>query len=357
MGKSKAIYLAAAFFAIMAAVIFCNCNDESKHPSKVVSVLIYSEYIDPAMLDDFQRQAGYTLSLDLYEAQEEMIAKLQSADTKPYDVIIASDVVIQQMVNLGLIAAIDTNKVPNHVNIAPQFKNPNYDPNNTYTLPYLWGTTGILYRDKDISPDQVSYSMLFDSTKTKGSFSLLEESRSMLSMALLAKGFDANSVDKKEIDQAAELILQAKKDPHFVGFDGSVGSKDKVLSGKDWAAIVFNGEAMAAIDEDHSLQFSIPVEGSFMWVDAMTIGSRSQNVEGAYAFMNYILDGQIGAQLAKFINYATPNKASIAFLDKEFTGNHVINPSEEEISRMVFLRDPGEAAKLFDEAWKTIKTR
>ena len=357
MKKNKVVYLVIALFAILGTGIFCACHDDSKQQPKVVSVLIYSEYIDPAMLDDFHRQTGYTLSLDLYEAQEEMISKLQSPDSKPYDVIIASDVVIQQMVNLGLIAAIDTNKVPNRKNISFHFRNPNYDTTNAYTLPYLWGTAGILYRDKKLSPDKVSYSMLFDSTKTKGNFSLLDESRSMLSMALLAKGFDANSVDKKEIDQAAELILQAKKDPHFVGFDGSVGGKDKVLSGKDWAAIVFNGEAMAAIDEDHSLQFAIPVEGSFMWVDAMTIGSRSQNVEGAYAFMNYILDGQIGAQLAKFINYATPNKASLAFLDKDFTDNKVINPSAVEIGRMVFLRDPGESSKLFDDAWKTIKTR
>lgn len=355
--KMKKIFLALSFFAIASLFVACNNDKDSSTKSKKVTVMIYSEYIDPAMLQDFEAKTGNKLQLELYEAQEEMISKLQTVGTAQYDVIIASDVVIQQMVHLGLIAKIDTNKIPNRINVADQFRNPSYDPTNEYTLPYLWGTTGILYRDNAIDPMEVSYSLLFDAKNTKGNFSLLEESRSMLSMALQAKGFDANSVNKEEINQAVDYILKAKKDPHFLGFDGSVGGKDKVLSKMDWAAIVFNGEAMAAIEEDPSLQFAIPTEGSFMWVDAMTLSSKAPNPEGAYAFMNYILDAKIGAQLAKYINYATPNKASLEVLDSEFTENRVINPTEEEIKRMVFLKDPGDAARLFDEAWTIVKTR
>ena len=349
-----------ALSLLVATSFLAGCNDEQKQsaekPTKV-TVMIYSEYIDPAMLEDFEKKTGYKLQLELYEAQEEMIGKLQASGTSQYDVVIASDVVIQQMIHLGLIGKIDTNKVPNRVNIADQFKNASYDPTNEYSIPYLWGTTGILYRDADVDPMKVSYSMLFDAKQTKGNFSLLEESRSMLSMALQAKGYDANSTDQKQINEAVEYILQAKKDPHFLGFDGSVGGKDKVLSKMDWAAIVFNGEAMAAIDEDSTLQFAIPTEGSFMWVDAMLLSSKAPNVDGAYAFMNYILDAQIGAQLAKFINYATPNKASLEVIDEEFKNNRVINPSKEEIDRMVFLKDPGEASRIFDEAWTIVKTR
>lgn len=309
------------------------------------------------MLTDFQMKTGFKLQLELYEAQEEMIGKLQASGTSQYDVIIASDVVIQQMIHLGLIGKLDTNKIANRVNIADQFRNPSYDPTNEYSVPYLWGTTGILYRDESVDPNKVSYSMLFDAKQTKGNFSLLEESRSMLSMALQAKGYDANSTDQKQINEAVEYILQAKKDPHFLGFDGSVGGKDKVLSKMDWAAIVFNGEAMAAIDEDSTLQFAIPTEGSFMWVDAMLLSSKAPNPEGAYAFMNYILDAKVGAQLAKFINYATPNKASLEVIDDEFKNNRVVNPTQEEIKRMVFLKDAGDAARLYDEAWTIVKTR
>ncbi|MBO7383383.1 MAG: spermidine/putrescine ABC transporter substrate-binding protein [Fibrobacter sp.] len=357
----KKILLAA--FALLASLAFTACNEQKQEQKataeapKTVTVMIYSEYIDPAMLEDFEKKTGYKVQLELYEAQEEMIGKLQAAGTSQYDVVIASDVVIQQMVHLGLIQPIDTNKIPNRKNIAEQFMSQPYDPTNTYTIPYLWGTTGILFRGDKVDPDSVSYSMLFDAKQTKGNFSLLEESRSMLSMALQALGFDANSTKQEEINKAVEYILQAKKDPHFLAFDGSVGGKDKVLSNMDWAAIVFNGEAAVAIDEDSTLQYVIPKEGSFMWVDAMTLSSKSPNPEGAYAFMNYILDGQIGAQLAKFVYYATPNKASLEVIDQDFKDNRVINPTESEIKRMVFLADPGDAAKLFDEAWTIVKTR
>lgn len=357
----KKTFLAKAFLAISmlaASCLFTACNEQKDEQiPKTVTVMIYSEYIDPAMLEDFQMKTGYKLQLELYEAQEEMIGKLQASGTSQYDVIIASDVVIQQMIHLGLIQALDTNRIPNRVNIADQFRNSSYDPTNSYTVPYLWGTTGILYRDESVDPTKVSYSMLFDAKQTKGNFSLLEESRSMLSMALMAQGMDANSVKSEEINKAVEYILQAKKDPHFLGFDGSVGGKDKVLSKMDWAAIVFNGEAMAAIEEDSSLQFAIPTEGSFMWVDAMLLSAKAPNVDGAYAFMNYILDAKIGAQLAKFINYGSPNKASLEVIDEDFKNNRVINPTNEEVARMVFLKDPGDAAKLFDEAWTIVKTR
>ncbi|MCQ2103115.1 MAG: spermidine/putrescine ABC transporter substrate-binding protein [Fibrobacter sp.] len=356
----KSLTALSSILLLAAASFLGGCNDEQKkgsaHPEKV-TVMIYSEYIDPEMLTDFQMKTGFKLQLELYEAQEEMIGKLQASGTSQYDVIIASDVVIQQMIHLGLIGKLDTNKIANRVNIADQFRNPSYDPTNEYSVPYLWGTTGILYRDESVDPNKVSYSMLFDAKQTKGNFSLLEESRSMLSMALQAKGYDANSTDQKQINEAVEYILQAKKDPHFLGFDGSVGGKDKVLSKMDWAAIVFNGEAMAAIDEDSTLQFAIPTEGSFMWVDAMLLSSKAPNPEGAYAFMNYILDAKIGAQLAKFINYATPNKASLEVIDDEFKNNRVVNPTQEEIKRMVFLKDAGDAARLYDEAWTIVKTR
>lgn len=319
--------------------------------------MIYSEYINPGLLKEFEKKTGYTIKLELYEAQEEMLVKLQTAGTKKYDVIIASDVVIQQMIQAGLIAPIDTSKIPNRVNVAPQFLGQSYDPTNTYSLPYLWGTTGILFRGEQIHPDSASYSMLFDAKNTKGNFSLLNESRSMLSMALQAIGYDANSVKQEEINKAVDYILQAKKDPHFAGFDGSVAGKNKVISGENWAAIVFNGEAQAAIDKDSTLQFVIPKEGSFMWVDAMLISSNASNVEGAYAFMNYILDAEVGAKLAKYINYATPNKASLEVIDEKFKSNRVINPNEQEIKRMELLQDLGESAKFYDEAWIIAKTR
>ncbi len=319
--------------------------------------MIYSEYTNPEMETDFKEKTGFEIKMDQYESQEEMIYRLQAVGTEKYDVIIASDVVIQQMIHLGLIQSLDTSMIPNHVNIADQFKNSSYDHTNRYSVPYLWGTTGILYRDTTVDPMNVSYDMLFDAKQTKGSFSLLEERRSMLSMALQAKGFDANSTNRRQISAAVEHLVKAKQDPHFSGFVGSVEGKNRVLSKQDWAAVVFNGEAMSAIAEDSSLQYAIPVEGSFMWVDAMLLSARTPNKEGAYAFMNYILDAKVGAQLAKYVNFATPNKESLNYLDGRFKNNRVINPSDEELKRLTILKDPGLTSRIFDEAWAIVKAK
>ncbi|WP_405342375.1 spermidine/putrescine ABC transporter substrate-binding protein [Fibrobacter sp.] len=340
---------------LLATGFFCGCDKKSQQHPVTVTVLTYSEYIAPEMITDFQMKTGYKLQIEEYEAQEEMINKLQSAKDKHYDVVIASDVVIQQMIHLGLIAPLDLDMVPNKVNIADQFKNPVYDPGNNFTLPYLWGTTGILYRDTALDVNSISYNMLFNPKQVKGKFCLLDESRSMLSMALQAKGLNANSVKIEDINKAVEWIREIKRDPNFAGFKGSVSAKDKVISKENWAAIVFNGEAMDAIAEDPTLQYAIPAEGSFMWVDAMTLSSHAQNSDGAHAFMNYILDAQNGAKLATTINFATPNSAALKLIDDKFKQNRVINPTREEIDRMVFLRDPGAATKLFDDAWSIVK--
>lgn len=354
-GMNKLVSYITVAMVLLATGVFYGCDKQTQQNPATVTVLTYSKYIAPEMITDFQMKTGYKLQLEEYEAQEEMISKLQQAIEKQYDVVIASDVVIQQMIHLGLIVPIDMGKVTNKINIADQFKNPVYDPGNTFTLPYLWGTTGILYRDTTRDENSVSYDMLFNPQQVKGNYSLLDESRSMLSMALQAKGLNANSVRMEDINQAIELIREAKRDPHFAGFEGSVSGKDKVLSGENWAAIVFNGEAMSAISEDPTLRYAIPTEGSFMWVDAMTLSSHAKNSDGAHAFMNYILEAQNGAKLATSTNFATPNRASLKLIDDKFKQNRVINPTREEIDRMVFLRDPGVAAKLFDDAWSIVK--
>ncbi len=358
MKKHFALFLSTLFIAFSATAFLSACasksDDEKKKP---VSVLIYSDYMDPGMLDEFEQLYGYKLQLELYEAQEEMIGKLQASGTSAYDVIIASDVVIQQMIHLGLIQKIDTAKIPNRSNLDPKFISPEFDPKNEYTVPYLWGTSGIVYRDTTLNPENVSYAMLFDSAKVKGKFSMLDESRSMLSMTLQSLGLNPNTKNKDDIAKAIDVILKAKNNPHFVGFDGSVAGKDKMISKMLDAAIVFNGEAQMAIDEDSTLQYAIPQEGSFIWVDVMTLSKGSGNIEGAYAFMNYILDAKVGAKLADYVAFGSPNKASYPLLNPEMAKNPVIYPDSNIMKRLVFLSDPGDATRYYDEAWTTVKTR
>jgi len=322
----------------------------------LVTVMIYSEYIDPEMLQEFTQKTGYPIQLELYEAQEEMIGKLQASGAGQYDVIIATDVVIQQMIHLGLLQPVDSNSIPNRKNIDPSFRNPPFDPGNRYSWPYLWGTTGVIYRDSFLSPDSLHWSQLFEPSQ-RGSFLLLDESRTLLSIALEASGKSPNTRAPWDIRAAAEHILKAKALPNSLGFDGSVSGASKVLAGNAWAAIVFNGDAMAAIGEDSTIQYGIPLEGSSIWVDVMTLSSTSPNPAGGLAFMNYILDAQAGAKLANYIQYGSPNLAARPYLSEEDLANPVIYPDSAARARLDFLADPGPAARLFDEAWTAVKSR
>ena len=328
-------------------------SSEGKH---IVTVLEYSEYIDPAMLAEFTERTGYPVQLELYEAQEEMVGKLQASGAGQYDVIVASDVMIPQMVNLHLIQPLDTTQIPNRQNVEARFRNAPFDPGNRYTLPYLWGTTGVLYRDSALAPDSMSWADLLDPTKVREPFIMIDESRTLLSIALNAAKLDPNSKTPADIRKAASLLVAAKSSPKCLGFDGSASGRDKVLARTTWASIIFSGEAVTAIHQDSTLQYSIPKEGSSIWVDVMTLSATSPNTAGGQAFINYILDAQAGAKLANFVHYGSPNTASRPYLNPEDLKNLVIYPDSSIMARLQFLSEPGGAARLFDEAWTTVKS-
>lgn len=349
-------YLCLLAFTLCACVLaFAACERAKSDANGTVSVLTYSRYIDPAMLADFKAKTGYTINIEVYEAQEEMIEWLQAGGTWKYDVIIASDVMILQMVNWELIQKLDTARLPNLKNMDKEFMASYFDEHNVYTMPYLWGTSGILYRNPKLKPEDVSYKMLFGDAAKKEKFTLLNEGRSMISMAMIALGLDPNSRKKEDIAAAVELLQSLKGYAGFKGFEESVKASQKVLSGEVNAAFVFNGEANDAMKKDPQLQYAVPKEGSFIWIDVMTISANASNLKGAYAFMNYIMDAKIGAQLANYVGFGTPNKASYPFLDMKVIENKVIYPDSLTHKRLQFLHDPGDAARLYEEGWYKVK--
>jgi ABC-type spermidine/putrescine transport system permease subunit II/spermidine/putrescine-binding protein len=325
---------------------------------KPVVVLMYSEYIDPAMVEEFSSTTGMPLRIEVYEAQEEMIAKLQAGGDALYDVVVASDVTVRQLAGLGLLAPLDHGKIPNLANIDSLFASPPFDPGNRWSAPYLWGTTGILYSDTTVSTDSVTWFDVLGETPRFAPFVLMDESRTMLALALQARKASPNSADPAKLREAARLLQAAKGRKGSLGFDASVGGRNKVLGGSARAAVVFNGEAIAAISSDSGkmLRYAIPREGSVVWLDNMLVTARAPNPEGAHAFVNFILDAKKGAQLANFVRYPTPNRASLPFIAPEDLANPVIYPDSAIRARMEFLTDPGSGTRLFDEAWTSVKS-
>lgn len=321
-------------------------------------IFIWSEYLDPEIPAQFEAETGIKVRMDLYESNEDMLAKLQAGGVSQYDIIVPSDYVMPALIELGLLQKLDHAQIPNLKNLKPLFTQTTYDPGNQYTAAYQWGTVGLLYRSDLLKDYNGSWSTLFDPAKSPGNFLLIDSSREMLGIALLYLGYDFNSTNPKELLAAADLLANTKKRSDCMGFKGGVGGKNDVVAGSAAAAIVYNGDAIQAVsnNEDIPLVFTVPKEGSEIWYDSMAIPAKAPNPSAAHKWINYILDAKIGAQLSNWNQYASPNAASMEFITPEDLTNTGIYPDEESMKALHFTKDLGNKMKLVDEAWTRAKS-
>lgn len=350
--------------AVALAIAGCSKSSSDK-PSTTqpadggqVNVYMYSEYIPEEIPVEFEKETGIKCRIDVYEDTETMVAKLQHAGgVSQYDVVVVSDHAISSLAKQGLIQPLDPSKIPNMKNVAERFANPSYDPGSKFSLPYQWGTLGLMYRKDKIQEIDPSWALIFDPAKQPGPFVLIDSMRDMLAAALKFQGKSINTKVPAEVAAAGEMLIRTKSSNHCVGFAGGVGGKDKVVSGDVVVAIVYNGDAIRATEEDQNVAFVVPREGTLIWVDAMTVTAKAPNRENAHKFINYILDADVGAKLSNFNRYATPNAASLPKITPEDRADTAIYPSEEDMAKMEYLVDLGEDIRAYDEAWTAVKSR
>ncbi len=324
-----------------------------------VKMLTWSDYIDPEIPRQFEKQTGIAVKIDVYEETEAMMAKLQAAGgDREYDLVIVSDHAIPVLAKLGLIRKLDLAKTKNAKNVDARFKSPPYDPAGEYSLPYQWGTMGLIYR-KNLANFEPSWRMIFDPARQPGGFVLLDSMRDTIAAALKLSGADVNTKNPGDLKKAMELALAAKRSEKFKGFDGSPASAKKVVAGEADLAIVYNGDALNAMKEDraNSCEYVVPNEGSIIWVDTMVITSHAPNADGALKFIDYLLDEKVGAQLSNYINYASPNAAAMPHVSEESRKNPRIYPPEDQLKHLSYLQDVGDATSVYDEVWTAVKSR
>jgi len=347
-----------ATLVVALAIGFCATLGSAGEAGKRVTVYMYSEYIDPELPKEFEKLTGMPAKIDVYENTEEMMAKLQQAGgVSQYDVVVVSDHAIPVLARLGLLQPLHLEKIPNAKNVSAQFKKPPYDPDEKYSLPYQWGTVGLMYRKDKLPQAESSWSLLLDPAKQPGPIVLIDSMRDMLGVALKSLGYSVNSKKVEELKEAGQAILRAKKSPKCLGFEGGVGGRNKVADGSAVLAIVYSGDAIKATAEDGHLGYVLPREGTIVWVDAMTIPAKAPNVEGAHAFIHFILDAEVGARLSNFNRCATPNAASLPKIKQEDRENPAIYPSAEDLKKLEYIEDVGDTTRLYDEVWTAAKAR
>jgi len=305
----------------------------------------WSEYMDPDLITAFQDEFGVTVTEDFYPSNEEMFAKISPGGTG-YDVIVPSDYMISILRSEALIQPIQKDAVPNHVNIADKFADPPFDPGNTYTQPYQWGTTGVGVDLGVTGPDiPLTWGLLFDADLAEqyglsGKISLLDDPRETMGAALKYLGYSLNSTSADELAEAEAVIADAVS--RVAAFDSDQYS-ELVVAGETIAGHGYSGNFLWDFEEGESeYTYFVPDEGGTVWVDGMAVLVDAPHPCTAFAFINFLLDAHNGAQLTNYNWYASPNGAAEEFIDQEVLDNQIIYPSAATMERLEFIEDTGE---------------
>jgi spermidine/putrescine transport system substrate-binding protein len=338
----------------MAALVLSVALGAAAAPQQL-NLFIWSEYIDPEMVKDFEKQFDCKVNIDLYEDNESMLAKVQGGGAAMYDLVVPSDNIVPAMIKQQLLAPLRPENIPNLRNLDAKFANPSFDPGNKHTVAYQWGTVGILARKTEGKPLPTSWDVFFDPKKQSGSFMLIDSVRDMVGPALKFKGYSVNSLDPKQLKEVRDLVIDAKK--RSVGFEGSVGVKNKVLGKTAQLGIVYSGEGVRAIGEDKDVAYLIPKEGSIIWMDSLAVLAKAPHRDLAEKFINFILDPKQGARLSAYTQFASPNQAAKAHMKAEDLANTAVYPPAETVARLEFLQDLGAKLRLYDEVWTQIKAK
>jgi spermidine/putrescine transport system substrate-binding protein len=335
--------------ALILGACFVGCG----RPKQQLNLFIWSEYIDPAVVADFEKQFECKVVIDLHETAESMITKLETGGASTYDIVIPSSRTLPMMVQRGLLAPLRRENIPNLTNIVSQFVDPPYDPKNRYGAPYLWGTSGLFIRRAPGQTVDETWGLIFDPRKQPGPFLLIDSPRECIGAALQYKGHSLNSTNMAELLEARDLIVEAKK--RSLGFEGGIGCKNRVLA--KGATVAITWTEVRGVKEDPETYYFVPREGSGIWVDHLCIPAQAPHRDLAEKFINYILDPKVGARVAEVLGAATANRAAMELLSPGDRDNPSIYPPPEVLRRLEFANDLGEQNRLYDELWTQIKSR
>ena len=331
----------------------------SARSDRVVNVCSWGEYIDESLITQFEEETGIRVNYQTAESNEALysLIKMGGAD---FDVIVPSDYMIARLIDEDMLAELDYSHIPNFDLIADTYKNLSYDPENKYTVPYTWGTLGIIYNTTMVSQPITSWSAMFD-TQYAGQVLMINNSRDALAAALLYLGYSINTTDESQLEEAFALLKQAKDSGVYQAFVMDEVFQ-KMEGGNAAVAMYYAGDYLTMLENNEDLAFVVPEEGSNWFVDAMCILKSSQHMSEAEEWINFIASTKANLANMDYIWYASPNGEALeeypAYyeevneepLDPEIY--EIMAPSEEVLRRCeIYENLPAETLRLYDRLW------
>lgn len=325
----------------------CGKKDQAKEE---IFVYNWGEYIDPSILKDFQKETGIKVNYDTYASNEDLYIKMTQSQDK-YDVIVPSDYMIERLIKEDLIQEINFENIPNFSGVEDILKNPSFDPENKYSVPYFWGTVGIVYNKSEVKDKVDSWNILWNE-KYKDQIIMYNSQRDTLGLALKRLGYSLNSTNEKELEEAKKSLIEQKPLVYaYLDDDG----RDVVVQGDANLSVMYSGDALLMMAQNEDLDYVVPKEGSNIWYDSMVIPKNAQNVSGAEKFINYMLKPEVQAKNAEYcVGYTSPVKGVKDLLPDEIKNSKVAYPDIDLLPPLESFRDLGDFIKVYDRIWTEI---
>jgi len=339
---------------MMVSLLLTGCGDSAaQYPNGEVNVLNWGEYIDEDVLTQFESETGIKVNYKTCSDNETLYSTL-SGGGSDYDVIVPSDYMISRLIDEGMLEKLDFSNIPNFSDIDENFVKPAYDPTNEYSVPYMWGTVGIIYNTSMVKDEITSWGALFDK-KYAGQVLMINNPRDAIGLALKYLGYSYNTTDKSQIQKATDLLIQQKKDGIVQAY---VMDEifDKMEGGEAAIGVYYAGDYLTMLENNPDLAFVVPTEGSNYFVDAMCIPKGASNKTNGEKFINFMCTTDVGLANCEAIGYSTPLKSVKKALDPSISGNPVAYPSDEVLAKCEqFINLPQDILEFYDSEWLRLK--
>jgi len=334
---------------------------EPEFPMKVTStelnIFVWTEYIPPDMEECFELVYGITVNHDEYSANEEMYAKL-SAGGSAYDLVQPTDYIVSLMIRQGLLQELDHSKLPALKNFDPNYLDFSFDPGNKYTIPYQAGTDAIVVNTDAVDNVPQSWADLWK-PEYAGRMIFLDDSRATIGMVLLTLGYDVNTKDPAQLEEAKQKLAELV--PGIKAFD-SDSPKSALIAGDVDLGMTWTGEAFLAQQENPAIQYVYPTEGAILWQDNWAMPADAPHTDAAYAWLNYTNQGNIFWMMLRDFPYTNPNKAALDYakdnqadIYNAYINSPITNTPAEAIQNGHRIDDVGDALPIYDQIWTEVK--
>ena len=341
--RTKCLLLTLALIAL--SIGQSNAKDEQ------LNIFTWAGYVSDDIRTGFEEEFGVDVIVDTYASNEDLLAKLQAGATG-YDVIMPSDYMVSILIKLDLLAELDRGAIPNFQNVSPLFLGKYFDAENRYSVPYTFGTAGIAYDSAVVQPAPDSWNVLWDKTYAN-QFSMLDDQRETLGVALKLLGYSLNTTDAKELQAAKEKLIAQK--PLVKQYKSE--AEELLLAGDVVMAHCWSGDAFRAAETRTTIRYVIPKEGSSQFIDAVCIPKAAPHQRLAAQFINYLLRPEINAKITVFTKYGTCVPAAKEHLPDSLREHQFIYPPKEVLASLEWLIDPGDFTRHYNRAWEEIKAR